>query len=54
MLASEEYSKEPLSVQMEGMTLHWLTQHHSLFSDDYVDQRALIHLIKRNIKQVPS
>lgn len=51
LLASEEYSKE-LSVHMEQMTIHFLQQHHILFTDKYVEPRALAHLLKRNIKQV--
>uniref|UniRef100_A0A915PVZ7 CNNM transmembrane domain-containing protein n=1 Tax=Setaria digitata TaxID=48799 RepID=A0A915PVZ7_9BILA len=51
ILTSEECCKE-LSVHMEQMTIHFLQQHHALFSDEYVEQRALAHLLKRNIKQI--
>ncbi|VDK85641.1 unnamed protein product [Litomosoides sigmodontis] len=51
LLASEEYSKE-LSVHMEQMTIHFLQQHHVLFTDKYVERRALAHLLKRSIRQI--
>lgn len=51
LLTSEEYSKE-LSVRMEQMTIHFLQQHHVLFTDKYIERRALAHLLKRSIRQV--
>ncbi|OZC05128.1 hypothetical protein X798_07895 [Onchocerca flexuosa] len=51
ILTSEECSKE-LSVHMEQMTIHFLQQHHVIFSDEYVEPRALAHLLKRSIKQI--
>ncbi|MCP9261723.1 Metal transporter CNNM4 [Dirofilaria immitis] len=51
LLTSEEYSKE-LSVHMEQMTIHFLQQHHVIFSGEYVEPRALAHLLKRSIRQI--
>ncbi|CAG9531580.1 unnamed protein product [Cercopithifilaria johnstoni] len=51
LLTSEEYSKE-LSVHMEQMTIHFLQEHHVLFTDKYVERRALAHLLKRSIRQI--
>ncbi|VBB27005.1 unnamed protein product, partial [Acanthocheilonema viteae] len=51
LLTSEEYSKE-LSVHMEQMTIHFLQQYHILFTDKYVERRALAHLLKRSIRQI--
>ncbi|VDM45477.1 unnamed protein product [Toxocara canis] len=63
---TRKYNKEPnvtrilmfeekcktLSVQMESMAIHWLKNHHALFTNDYVDERALSCLMRKNIRQV--
>ncbi|EFO19574.2 hypothetical protein LOAG_08918 [Loa loa] len=51
ILKSEEYSKE-LSVHMEQMTIHFLQNHHVVFSDEYIDRQTLTYLLKRNIRQI--
>ncbi|KHN75486.1 Metal transporter CNNM4 [Toxocara canis] len=63
---TRKYNKEPnvtrilmfeekcktLSVQMESMAIHWLKNHHALFTNDYVDERALSCLMRKNIRQM--
>ncbi|KAK6103645.1 hypothetical protein QQG55_13295 [Brugia pahangi] len=50
-LTNEEYGKK-LSLHMEQMTIHFLQQHHVIFSDEYVDRQVLSHLLKSNIRQI--
>ncbi|VDK17394.1 unnamed protein product [Anisakis simplex] len=42
----------PLSVQMEVMTSHFLSSHHEIFTSDYVHERAISHLMRKNIRQI--
>uniref|UniRef100_A0A915CHJ6 CNNM transmembrane domain-containing protein n=4 Tax=Parascaris univalens TaxID=6257 RepID=A0A915CHJ6_PARUN len=51
ILMSEETCKS-LSLQMESMAVYWMTNHHALFTNDYVDTRALSHLLRKNVRQV--